>query len=73
VLTEVAAAHPPGDVVHVELDCNEHLDLVRRCQIMRIPTVVVLDGTGRIVARASGVPAPEILRAQLGEALAKLS
>ncbi|MCF2526504.1 thioredoxin family protein [Yinghuangia soli] len=43
-------------VVHAEIDAENHLDLVRRLDITRTPTVLVLDGTGRIVRRATGVP-----------------
>jgi thiol-disulfide isomerase/thioredoxin len=43
-------------VVHVEVDAESHLDLVRRLDIMRTPTVLVLDARGRVVQRASGAP-----------------
>ena len=43
-------------VAHVEIDAESHLDLVRRLDIMRTPTVLVLDARGRIVKRASGEP-----------------
>ncbi len=43
-------------VAHVEIDAESHLDLVRRLNILRTPTVLVLDAQGRIVRRASGQP-----------------
>ena len=43
-------------VAHVEIDAESHLDLVRRLDIMRTPTVLVLDSRGRIVQRATGAP-----------------
>jgi thiol-disulfide isomerase/thioredoxin len=43
-------------VQHVEVDAEEHLDAVRRLDIWRTPTVLVVDGTGAIVYRASGAP-----------------
>ncbi|MGH8888144.1 MAG: thioredoxin family protein [Acidothermaceae bacterium] len=43
-------------VAHVEIDAESHLELVRRLDIMRTPTVLVLDPRGRIVQRASGAP-----------------
>lgn len=43
-------------VVHAEIDAEHHLDLVRRLDITRTPTVLVLDATGREVRRATGVP-----------------
>ncbi|MGN5381317.1 thioredoxin family protein [Streptomyces lasalocidi] len=49
------AAETPG-VRHVEVDAEARLDLVRRVEVMRTPTVLVLDRTGRVVRRASGAP-----------------
>ena len=49
------------DVAYVDVDAESHLDLVRRLDVMRTPTVLVLDSAGAVVARASGVPRmPEI-------------
>jgi thiol-disulfide isomerase/thioredoxin len=45
----------PG-VRHVEVDAEDHLDAVRRLEIWRTPTVLVVDATGTVVHRASGVP-----------------
>ncbi|MEV0165142.1 thioredoxin family protein [Nonomuraea fuscirosea] len=45
----------PG-VSHVEIDAESRLDLVRRLEIMRTPTVLVLDGAGVIVKKAAGQP-----------------
>lgn len=44
------------DVVHVEIDASERLELARALEIMRTPTVLVLDGDGMVVARMSGAP-----------------
>lgn len=60
VLADVAATVP--GVTHVELDAEEHLPLVRRLNILRTPTVLVLDGGGRVAHRISGVPEPARLR-----------
>lgn len=43
-------------VVHVEIDAESHLDLVRRLGIVRTPTTLVLDAAGQIVRRATGAP-----------------
>lgn len=43
-------------VVHAEIDAEHRLDLVRRLDITRTPTVLVLDAEGREVRRATGVP-----------------
>jgi thiol-disulfide isomerase/thioredoxin len=54
ILAEVAGA--TDGVTHVEIDAESHLDLVRRLDIRRTPTVLVLGPDGRIATRASGQP-----------------
>ena len=56
-------------VAHVEIDAESHLDLVRRLDIMRTPTVFILDAAGRIVQRASGAPRKADVLAALGRAV----
>lgn len=61
-------AHVAADtegVVHVEIDAEHHLDLVRRLNILRTPTTLVLDGRGRVVRRATGAPRLAEVRAAL--------
>lgn len=65
VLGEVADVVP--GVVHTEVDAESRLDLVRRFGVLRTPTVLVLDGAGRIVRRASGAPRKEQVLAALVE------
>ncbi len=67
VLGEVAGLVP--GVTHVEIDAEGHLDLVRRLDILKTPTVLVLDADGRIVRRATGQPRKEEVIAALGEAV----
>ncbi|GGZ44095.1 thiol reductase thioredoxin [Streptomyces bluensis] len=67
VLTEVAGMVP--GVSHVEIDAERHLDLVRRLDILKTPTVLVLDADGRIVRRATGQPRRADVIAALGEAV----
>jgi thiol-disulfide isomerase/thioredoxin len=67
VLTEVAGLVP--GVSHVEIDAEDHLDLVRELDILKTPTVLVLDGDGRIVRRATGQPRKADVIAALGEAV----
>ena len=43
-------------VTHVDIDAESHLDLVRKLDIRRTPTVLVLGPDGRITRRASGRP-----------------
>jgi thiol-disulfide isomerase/thioredoxin len=60
LLSEVASTVP--GVRHVELDVadgNEALALVRRLDIRRTPTTLILDSSGSEVRRASGVPRRE--------------
>jgi thiol-disulfide isomerase/thioredoxin len=57
VLGEVAGLVP--GVAHVEVDAEEHLDLVRRVGVLRTPTTLVLDAQGQEVTRAAGAPRKE--------------
>lgn len=40
----------------IEVDAESNLDLVRRLDIRRTPTLLVLDGQGVIRRRATGLP-----------------
>ena len=57
-------------VRHIEIDAESHLELVRRLDVMRTPTVFVLDKTGRVVTRASGTPRKADVLAALDRAIA---
>ncbi|OUD03545.1 thiol reductase thioredoxin [Streptomyces swartbergensis] len=67
VLGEVAGMVP--GVTHVEIDAEAQLDLVRRLDILKTPTVLVLDADGRVVRRATGQPRKADVIAALGEAV----
>ncbi|MEW2399723.1 thioredoxin family protein [Streptomyces sp. NPDC046862] len=67
VLAEVAGMVP--GVTHVEIDAEQHLDLVRRLDILKTPTVLVLDADGRILRRATGQPRKADVIAAIGEAV----
>ncbi|MEQ6901092.1 thioredoxin family protein [Nocardioides sp. YIM 152588] len=54
LLTDVAAR--TDGVVHLEVDAEKHLDLVRALDVRRTPTTLVLDPSGVEVTRASGAP-----------------
>jgi len=56
-------------VAHVEIDAESRLDLVRRLDIRRTPTVLVLGADGRIARRGSGQPRKADVLAALGEAV----
>jgi thiol-disulfide isomerase/thioredoxin len=53
-------------VTHVEIDAEARLDLVRRLNVLRTPTVFVLDPAGQVVRRAAGQPRKADVIAALG-------
>lgn len=67
VLADVATMVP--GVVHIEVDAESHLDLVRQLDVTRTPTVLVLDSTGRIRTRATGAPRKADVIAALGQVI----
>jgi thiol-disulfide isomerase/thioredoxin len=67
VLDEVAGMVP--GVTHVEIDAEKNLDLVRELDILKTPTVLVLDADGRVVRRATGQPRKADVIAAIGEAV----
>jgi len=66
-LDEVAGMLP--GVRHVEVDAEAHLDLVRRLDVRRTPTVLILDAAGQVRTRATGAPRKADVIAALGELL----
>jgi thiol-disulfide isomerase/thioredoxin len=64
VLGEVSQIVP--GVRHVEVDAESHLDLVRRLDVRRTPTVLLLDADGVVSTRASGQPTRQQVIAALG-------
>ncbi|MER0241367.1 thioredoxin family protein [Streptomyces sp. HSW2009] len=67
VLDKVAAM--VDGVHHVEIDAEDRLALVRRLDIRRTPTVLVLDADGRVVSAAEGQPRTVDVIAAVGRAL----
>ena len=63
VLTEVAGL--VEGVTHVEIDAESRLDLVRRLNVIKTPTVLVTDSAGVIVNRAAGQPRKQDVLAAL--------
>ena len=63
LLSEVAKAEE--GVVHVVLDAESHLELVRRLKIISTPTTLILDSNGVEVGRAVGAPRREQVAAAL--------
>ena len=64
-----AVADSAEGVHHIEIDAESHLDLVREIGIMRTPTTLILDGAGRITARATGIPRKDQVLAAIGRTL----
>ena len=54
VLADVASEE--DGVRHVEIDAEQHLDLVRALDVRRTPTTLILDAAGHEVLRAAGAP-----------------
>jgi thiol-disulfide isomerase/thioredoxin len=63
-----AAEQVPG-VLHLEIDAESNLDLVRRLGIVKTPTTLVLDARGREVVRATGQPRMADVLGALGQAV----
>ena len=54
VLDEVTNSFPA--ICHIELDVVEHMDLVKTYGISRTPTTLIIDKSGTVHFRATGVP-----------------
>jgi thiol-disulfide isomerase/thioredoxin len=63
VLAELAASRP--GFRWVKVDAADHLALTEEHKVLRVPTLLVLDGERRLLARTSGVPATDDLAAVL--------
>lgn len=67
ILEEVTAMVP--GVAHIEVDAEEHLDLVRRLGVTRTPTTIIIDSLGHEVTRAAGAPTKQQVMTALDSAL----
>ena len=65
LLTDVVRTR--DGVEHVEVDAESNLELVRRLNILRTPTVLVVDPGGTVVGRASGLPRRQQVEAVLAQ------
>ena len=63
ILADVADLVP--GVVHLEVDAEHHLELVRELGVLRTPTTLVLDASGAEATRAAGAPRRETVLATL--------
>jgi thiol-disulfide isomerase/thioredoxin len=48
-----------SDVVHVDIDAEDHLELVRKLNILSTPTTLFLNSSGQEIGRAVGAPKRE--------------
>lgn len=65
LLTGVAADRP--GVEHIEIDATQRMDLVERFSVRRTPTVLILDGSGQLRHRVTGVPKVDELELALDD------
>jgi hypothetical protein len=65
ILGEVAATS--AGVIHIDIDAEEKLDLVRKVGILSTPTTLILDSKGFEIARAVGAPRKAQVLASLDE------
>jgi thiol-disulfide isomerase/thioredoxin len=65
VLAEVAGM--TDGVAHVEIDAESRLDLVRRLDVRKTPTVFVLGPDGQIAKQGSGQPRKADVIAAIGQ------
>jgi thiol-disulfide isomerase/thioredoxin len=63
ILSDVADVVP--GVVHLEVDAEHHLELVRALDVLRTPTTLILDASGSEATRASGAPRKEAVLSAL--------
>ncbi|MEZ5161583.1 MAG: thioredoxin family protein [Marmoricola sp.] len=61
VLEEVTAVVP--GVARIEIDAEEHLDLVRRLGVTRTPTTIIIDSHGHEITRAAGADQQQVMAA----------
>ena len=57
------------DVVHIDIDAESHLDVVRRLKIISTPTTLILNRHGVEIARAVGAPKRDQVLASLAAIL----
>lgn len=70
VISNDVANIVPG-VKHIDIDAESNLELVRKFNVMRTPTLFVLDRHGQISARISGVPRKDELLIALDDRAAE--
>lgn len=65
LLEEVTNSFPA--ICHIELDVVDHMDLVKTYGITRTPTTLIIDKSGTVHFRATGIPKKAELTAAVSE------
>ena len=64
--TVIKSVMGQGPAREVELDLDEHQALARKLGVLSLPTTLVYDEAGKLLARIAGVPKADKLRELLG-------
>ena len=62
-LSDLEKKHP--ELVHLEVDITNRLDLAAHFGVLQTPTTLVLNPSGRVVARIGGAPKPLVIQHEL--------
>lgn len=52
-------------LLHLEVDVTHRLDLAAHFGVLQTPTTLVLDPTGRVLARVGGAPKNQVIQSEL--------
>jgi thiol-disulfide isomerase/thioredoxin len=53
------------DLLHLEVDLTNRLDLAAHFGVLQTPTTLVLNSSGRVLARVGGAPKPNVIQSEL--------
>ena len=55
------------DLLHLDVDVTHRMDLAAHFHVLQTPTTLVLDNKGRVKARISGTPRPNVIHDELAK------